>query len=240
DILCRIKHNLERHTKATVWTTIKDLSRGYRIVDRNVLVQDRDQILLTHPPFALTDTKTGVHLRWYLANDIVLREEKRRVPRSRIVFISIHADSLHPSVRGTMIYVPARHLRPSSFSVRRRSLDRYVEYRRHPRVKLSKRFRAQAEASSRQLATQIVVALRRDGLEVHPYQPVRGSVLRGRRRWVPAVLRYNLAQNAILLEVCNLANREDRRLLLDERWRERYARAVVQGLAADFGGSTRH
>lgn len=137
-----------------------------------------------------------------------------------------------------MIYVPARHLRPSSFSVRRRSLQRYAEYRRHPRVKLSKRFRARAEASSRQLATHIIVRLRRDGLEVHPYQPVRGSVLRGRRRWVPAVLRYNLAQNAILVECCNLANREDRTLLLSARWRERFARAVVQGLAADFDGST--
>ncbi|NOZ94187.1 MAG: N-acetylmuramoyl-L-alanine amidase [Acidobacteria bacterium] len=238
DILCRIKRNLERHTKATVWATIKDLSRGYAVVDRDRLVQDRDQILLTHPPFKLTDTKTGVHLRWYLANDIVLGREKRRVPPSRIVFLSIHADSLHPSVRGTMIYVPARHLRPSSFSVRRRSLQRYAEYRRHPRVKLGKRFRARAEASSRQLATQIIVRLRRDGLEVHPYQPVRGSVLRGRRRWVPAVLRYSLAQNAILVECCNLANREDRTLLLSARWRERFARAVVQGLAADFDGST--
>lgn len=237
DILCRIKRNLERHTKATVWTTIKDLSRGYKVVDRDTLVQDRDQILLTHPPFTLRDTKMGVHLRWYLANDIVLGREKKGVPRSRMVFISVHADSLHPSVRGTMIYVPARHLRPSSFSVGRRSLKRYSEYRRHPRVKLSKRFRARAEASSRRLATEIIVSLRRDGLEVHPYQPVRDSVLRGRRRWVPAVLRYNLAQNAILLECCNLANGEDRRLLLSGRWRERFARAVVQGLAANFGGS---
>jgi len=239
DILCRIKRNLERHTKATVWTTIKDLSRGYKVVERDRLVQDRDQILLTHPPFKLTDTKTGVHLRWYLANDIVLAREKRGVPRSKLVFISIHADSLHPSVRGTMIYVPARHLRPSSFSAGRRSLNRYAEYRRHPRVKLSKRFRARAEASSRRLAAEIIVSLRRDGLEVHPYQPVRGSVLRGRRRWVPAVLRYNLAQNAVLLECCNLANKEDRELLLSERWRERFARAVVQGLAASFSGPSK-
>ncbi len=234
DILCRIKRNLERHTKATVWTTIKDRSRGYTVVERDRLKQDRDQYLLTHPPFRLDDSKTGVHLRWYLANDIVLGREKRGVPRSRVVFVSIHADSLHPSVRGAMVYVPDRKLRPGSFTVNRRSLSRFEEYRRHPRVKMSRTFRARAEASSRRLATKIVAALRSEDLAVHPYEPVRGSILRGRRRWVPAVLRYNLAQNAILLEVCNLANDEDRRLLLDAEWRERFSRAVVQGLAATF------
>ncbi len=239
DILCRIKRNLERHTKATVWTTIKDRSRGYTVVDRDRLKQDRDQYLLTHPPFRLNDSKTGVHLRWYLANDIVLGREKKGIPRSRVVFVSIHADSLHPSVRGAMVYVPDRHLRPGSFTVNRRSLSKYEEYRRHPRVKMSKGFRARAEASSRRLAGKIVAALRSEGLEVHPYEPVRGSILRGRRRWVPAVLRYNLAQNAVLLEVCNLANTEDRNLLLEARWREQFSRAVVQGLADTFANGGR-
>ena len=180
-----------------------------------------------------------MHLRWYLANDIVLGREKKGIPRSRVVFLSIHADSLHPSVRGAMVYVPDRHLRPGSFTVNRRSLARYEEYRRHPRVTMSKGFRARAEASSRRLAGKIVASIRSEGLEVHPYEPVRGSVLRGRRRWVPAVLRYNLAQNAVLLEVCNLANTEDRNLLLEAQWRERFSRAVVQGLADTFGNSRR-
>ncbi len=239
DLLCRIKHDLERHTRATVWPTVLDRSRGHRVLDRDVLPPDRDQVLLTHPRFALTDSVLGVHLRWYLANDISLRLRRKGVPASRIVFLSLHADSLHPSVRGAMAYVPSRHLRPRSYRARKRGISRFREYRDHPTVKLSSRFTTRAEASSRRLAGILMRSLRDERLQVHPYSPIRGSVLRGRRRWVPAVLRYSLAQNAVLLECCNLANDQDRRLLLDQRWRERFARAVVRGLARAFGGDGR-
>jgi N-acetylmuramoyl-L-alanine amidase len=240
DLLCRIKHDLERHTRATVWPTILDRSRGHRVVDRDVLPPDRDQVLLTHPRFALDDSALGVHLRWYLANDIVLRLRRKGVPASRIVFLSLHADSLHPSVRGAMAYVPSRHLRPRSYRARKRGISRFREYRDHPTVKLGSRLTTRAEASSRRLASILIRGLRDEQLEVHPYSPIRGSVLRGRRRWVPAVLRYSLAQNAVLLECCNLSNEEDRKLLLQRSWRERFARAVVRGLARAFGGNGRH
>ncbi len=235
DLLCRIKHDLEQHTRADVQTTILDRSRGHRVLDRDVLPPDRDQVLLTHPRFGLNDTVLGVHLRWYLANDAVHRLRKKGVPASRIVFLSLHADSLHPSVRGAMAYVPSRHLRPRSYRARRRGLSRYREYRDHPEVKLNRKFTTRAEASSRRLAEILIDTIGKEKLEVHPYSPIRGSVLRGRRRWVPAVLRYSLAQNAVLLECCNLSNDEDRRLLLDRNWRERFARAVVRGLARTFG-----
>lgn len=237
DLLCRIKHDLEQHTRASVWPTILDLSRGQQVVHRDVLPPDRDQVLLTHPRFGLNDTVLGVHLRWYLANDVVHRLRKKGVPASRIVFLSLHADSLHPSVRGAMAYVPSRHLRPRSYRARKRGLSRYREYRDHPEVKLSRKFTTRAEASSRRLAEILIDTIGKEKLEVHPYSPIRGSVLRGRRRWVPAVLRYSLAQNAVLLECCNLSNDEDRRLLLDRNWRERFARAVVRGLARAFGDS---
>ncbi len=237
DLLCRIKHDLEQHTRANVWPTILDLSRGQQVVDRDVLAPDRDQVLLTHPRFGLNDTVLGVHLRWYLANDVVHRLHKEGVPASRIVFLSLHADSLHPSVRGAMAYVPSRHLRPRSYKARRRGLSRYREYRDHPEVKLSRTFTTRAEASSRRLAEILIDTIGKEKLEVHPYSPIRGSVLRGRRRWVPAVLRYSLAQNAVLLECCNLSNDDDRRLLLDRNWRERFARAVVRGIARAFGDS---
>jgi N-acetylmuramoyl-L-alanine amidase len=51
---------------------------------------------------------------------------------------------------------------------------------------------------------------------------------------VPAVLRYTAAQNAVLLEVCNMANPEDRAELLTAEWREQFARAVVEGMASAF------
>ncbi len=236
DLLCRIKADLERRTRATVWTTIEDRSRGYRIPHHDVLRQDRDQFLLTHPPFLLGNSTTGVHLRWYLTNAIVWRARKHGVPPGKVVFISIHADSLYQGVRGSMVYVPSRYLRPASFGVNRRIMRRFREYREHPRVVLGSHFKARAEASSRRLAGEIIRSLRRSGLAVHRYEPVRGSVLRGRRRWVPAVLRYSLAQNAILIECANLANDQDRKDVLSQSWRQRFADAVVKGLTTAFDG----
>jgi N-acetylmuramoyl-L-alanine amidase len=235
DIMCRIKSNLERHTRATVWTTIQDAKIGYTIPASDRLVQRRDAFLLTRPRYRLEDSVLGVRLRWYLGNDIILNRIGSNVPRSKTVFLSIHANSLHPSVRGAMAYVPSRYLRPDKpYTVRRRDIQAYAEYRNHPTVRLGTDFKARVEASSRHLAQGILTSLEDDDIRVHPYEPIRDRVLRGRRSWVPAVLRYTAAQNAVLLEVCNMANPEDRELMLQSRWREEFARSVVEGMAAAF------
>ncbi len=235
DIMCRIKANLERHTRATVWTTIEDGKIGFSVPASNRLAQRRDAFLLTRPRYQLEDPVLGVHLRWYLTNDIILNRVGPNVPRSKTVFLSIHADSLHPSVRGAMAYVPSRYLRPDKpYTVRRRDIETYAEYRNHPTIRLGTDFKARVEASSRHLAEGILTGLEKNDIRVHPYEPVRDRVLRGRRSWVPAVLRYTAAQNAVLLEVCNMANPEDRELLLDSQWREEFARAVVEGMASSF------
>jgi len=237
DVACRIKSNLERHTRAKVWVTRQDADRGFEVPDLDRLAQDRDQFLLTRPPYDLADSVLGVHLRWYLTNDIILHRLGDAVPRSKTVFLSVHADSLHPSVRGAMVYVPSRYLRPASYTVDRRDIERYTEYRRHPTVRLGAEFKARVEASSRRLAEHIVESLDRNQVAVHPDEPVRDRVLRGRRSWVPAVLRYTAAQNAVLVECCNMANEADRSLLVDRRWREEFARGVVEGMAEAFSGS---
>ncbi len=234
DIACRIRRNLEQHTRATVWMTRKDGDLGFQVPDRDTLTQDRNQYLLTHPQYRLQDTVLGVHLRWYLTNDIILNRVDAKVPRSKTVFLSVHADSLHPSVRGAMVYVPSRYLRPNSYTVRRQDIRAYAEYKAHPTVRLGAEYKARVEASSRHMAGKIVASLDRNGLAVHDDDPVRGRILRGRRSWVPAVLRYTAAQNALLLETCNLANPLDRELLVDQDWRENFARAVVEGMAEAF------
>ena len=236
DILCRTKDNLSRHTKATIWTTIRDRSRGYDVLDTGRLRQDRDQYLLTSPQNQLEDSTAGVHLRWYLGNDIILDRIPDGVPASKVVFVSIHADSLHPSVRGSMVYVPSRHLRPASYRAQAKGIDKHQEYREHSTVKLSSTFASRAEASSRHLAGEIVDSFHRNLLSVHQNKPVRDRVLRGRRSYVPAVLRYSLAQNAVLVECVNMANDDDRDNLLDHEWRERFSRALVEGIASAFNG----
>ncbi len=235
DLMCRIKANLERHTRATVWTTIEYERAGYTTPNTDLLQQRRDAYILTRPRYLLADSVLGVHLRWYLTNDIILNRLDSSVPRSKTVFLSVHTDSLHPSVRGAMVYVPSRYLRPTKpYTVRRRDIEKFAEYRNHPTVRLGPEFKARVEASSRHLAQSIVESLEKNEIGVHPYEPVRDRVLRGRRSWVPAVLRYTAAQNAVLVEACNMANPEDRTLLLQWEWRESFARAVVEGTASAF------
>ena len=166
---------------------------------------------------------------------IILNRLGPSFPREKTVFLSVHADSLHPSVRGSMIYVPSRYLRPEEpYTVKRRDIKAYAEYRNHPTVRLGADFKARVEASSRYLATNIVSSLETNDIKVHPYEPVRDRVLRGRSAWVPAVLRYTAAQNAVLVEACNMANAGDRALLLQASWREEFAKAVVEGVAEAF------
>jgi len=237
DLTCRIKRILERHTRATVWMTRLDRTLGDRIPDRDRLENRRDQYLVTRPPYDLQDTVVGVHLRWYLTNDIILNRLGDTVPRSKTVFVSVHADSLHPSVRGAMVYVPSRYMRPPTFTVRHPQIGRYQEYRNHPTVRLGPSFKARVEASSRHLAGRLIDRFEANDIETHPYQPVRDRILRGRRSFVPAVLRYTAAQHAVLVEACNMANDADRALMLDAGWRERFARSVVEGISAAYDGA---
>jgi N-acetylmuramoyl-L-alanine amidase len=53
---------------------------------------------------------------------------------------------------------------------------------------------------------------------------------------VPAVIRYNIVPTKVLVEVANLKNRDDVRLVADHEFRERYAAAFVQALKQYYGG----
>jgi len=233
DVMSRVKRVLETQTKATVWTTVRDPALAGRPIDRDVLPQTRDQQLLVDPPYDLADSATGVHLRWILANSLLARLERQRVSSERVAFVSIHADSLHPAIRGLMVYVPARSLRssrapftPAAYPCR--------EVRTMGAPRFPQAFRSRSEALSTQLGDAIVRAAERFSVPVHPYSPVRASVLRGGSRWVPAVLRYSLVPTSVLIEICNLNNESDRKLLLSWQFREKLAHAIAAGLAEGF------
>jgi N-acetylmuramoyl-L-alanine amidase len=198
-----------------------------------VLPQSRQQRLLVTPPYDLSDASTGVHLRWVLANSVLERLQAQKVSPERLAFVSIHADSLHPSVRGLMVYVPARHLRstraPSPAGIWPCEETRTLKAPRFPAA-----FNSRAEALSGQLGEAMVRAAGRFGVAVHAYQPVRSSVLRGGSRWVPAVLRYNRVPTSVLVEICNLTNEDDRALLQTARFREKLALGLAAGLAEAF------
>ena len=112
---------------------------------------------------------------------------------------------------------------------------KYEEVREKPTVRFNKKQRVRSEAISRKLADEIVDSMRDTGLPVQPYQPVRNRIIRGKQRWVPAVLRGNEIPTKVLFEMLNLSNREDARLLGSARTREEIARALQLALFRHFG-----
>ena len=216
DVMERLKEILEKKSAAKVSVT------------RN------EQFVLTTPQFELDDVVVGVHLRWYLANSIFRRALHKGIPKEKVVFISIHADSLHPSLRGAMAYIPAERYVTGSY---RKSESVYLaraEVREHPVVRHSEEESLAAEGLSRDLAESIVDAFETHHLNVHPFNPVRDSVVRDGREWVPAIIRYNLVPTRLLLEVCNLGNSSDRALVKTAKYRRHIAEAMYDGLVQFF------
>jgi N-acetylmuramoyl-L-alanine amidase len=230
DLTLRVKRLLETTTAATVYMTTQSGS-GTQVPSRDHLEYVRDHRVLTDPAYPIEDSSTGVNLRWYLANSLFRRAVSTGGDADKVVFLSVHADSLHPSLRGAMAYVPGALYRESSYGKTGAVYAARREVREQPRVSFSRQQLERSEGLSRQLAQGMMDAFARSGLAVHPDKPVRNRVVRSRgQTWVPAVLRYGEVPAEMLLEVCNLANDEDRRLIQTQAFRQRVAEAVVQGI----------
>ena len=237
DIMLRIKAILEGSTAAQVVPTTRD-GGGWKIVERDKLPRSRGHVVLTEPPYRIGDTTVGTHLRWYLANSIHRTAlEKNGGDPQKTVFISLHADALVPSVRGAMAYIPAASLTRGEYGKTGTVYAKRREVREKPRVSYSWKERVQGEGLSRQLATHIIQNFKKKGLAVHNDKTIRDRVIRCRRcrAWVPAVVRYNAVPARLLLEIGNLNNSEDRRLLQTRDFRQRVAEAIVEGLLEYYG-----
>jgi N-acetylmuramoyl-L-alanine amidase len=223
DVMVRIRELLQRKTAAHVVTTIRDRSSGYKPL-RGKIWPDRDEYLLSDPPYDLRSrnaSRHGVNTRWKIANTELERLRSQGVSADRVVFISLHADILHSSLRGAMVYVPGRkHRRALPKGVSRAELER-------------------TEGLSRALAREIIASLRRQRIRVHPYLPIRDHVIRSGRAWIPAVLRVSRVPHSVLVEIANLNNSSDRRLLVKTSFRQEFAEAVVDGLM-EYYGASRH
>ncbi len=237
DIVCRIHEGLERRTKARVLLTLMVPSLGQKPQEKRGLTPNTDAVILTHPWFkqeSTAETKVEVNLRWYLANQYFARLAKEGTDPARVVFTSVHADSLHPSLRGTMFYVPGTPYRSERWSQAGETYKRYAEYRARPSYELDRDALIESEGLSRQFAAALEKAFKERGLPLHPYSPTRDHVIRGRRSWVPAVLRNAITPCSLLVEVCNIANAEDAELLRDPAYRESVAEAYIDALIAYY------
>ena len=107
-----------------------------------------------------------------------------------------------------------------------------------PRVDFAHAERVRSEGLSRELAGHILDACADAASpSIRSSRCATGSSAAS-AAWVPAVLRYNAVPAKVLLEVCNLANGTDRRLIQTRAFREEVARAVVEGLLAYYGVGT--
>lgn len=237
DVLCRIKARLEEDTAARVLTTIKDRQEGYRIRDSVQLTRNMSEVLLTDPPFPLTDPYAGVNLRWYLTNSRYRRLVAEGSDPLKVVFTSLHADARHPGLGGAMIYVPGEEYRRGRYGYTGPVYARTRESREAPYVSFTRAERERSEGLSRQFALALVKSFRRAGVSVHPFDPVRERIVRRRRSWVPAVLRCSEVPVEVLVEVSNLSNVADSRLLSDPAYRQKVADAYVDALHLYYGES---
>ncbi|HEX2831646.1 MAG TPA: N-acetylmuramoyl-L-alanine amidase [Thermoanaerobaculia bacterium] len=234
DVAARLKLLLEKKSSASVSMTTKSKANGFAVADKNVLPGVRDHYVLTTPKYQLDDPVVGVNLRWYLANSIFRRAMKEGIPQEKVVFLSIHADSLHPSLRGAMAYIPGASFVTGSYRKKGEIYLARAEVREQPSVTHSRQDALVAEGLSRDLAESIIGAFGDQGLKVHPFQPVRDNVIRqSGQEWVPAVIRHNQVPTRLLLEICNLGNRKDRELIKTKKYRQQLAEAIYAGIV-DF------
>ena len=235
DLACRVETLLSSHTRAKVVATVQ-VKHPCKPRSSDAVADARAARVLTHPPYPLDDPVAGVNLRWYLANSILRGVEKQGGSEDRTVFLSLHADSLHPAVRGLMVYVPGERFLRETFQRNGTVYASRKEVREAPKAALSRPDRIKAEGISRDFAEKIVRSFRTASLPIHAFQPIRANVIRGGREWVPAILKYNRIPARVLVEVCNLNNPDDRRLLVTAKYRDQVAKALVSAVVSFYGG----
>jgi N-acetylmuramoyl-L-alanine amidase len=104
DIVLRVRRLLASTAARTVMTT-RD-GGEWKVVERDVLGVSRAHAVLPTPPYAIDDSRVSSNLRWYLSNSVFSKAVAGGGDPDKVVFLSVHADSLHPSMRGAMVYIP--------------------------------------------------------------------------------------------------------------------------------------
>ena len=234
DIACRIRAILKRETRAKVYMTVYDRSSKYAPSNTKRFRHDEDEELTTHPPYK-NDGKASIsaNLRWMLVNSIYDKEIRRGIDPRKIIFTSIHTDSIfNSSVRGTMIYIPSAKLRRGEEVRTDAVYARYSEGREFNRFSSDYAELRRDEALSRNFAAILLDELGKKRIKRHgPGDPIRSQIRRSKSySFVPAVLRNTKVPTKILVETANLMNSVDRKRLADPWWREQFAKAYVDAL----------
>jgi N-acetylmuramoyl-L-alanine amidase len=236
DIVCRIKRLLETTTMAKVELTLVDKSINYDIRNVSHFQKDTDEYVLTNPIYRNHDPKISANLRWYLANSIFRRVTAAGADPDKVVFVSFHADSLHPDARGSMIYIPGTYLCKGNGGKTGYEYTCRAEVKESQYVKIPYKQRVKSEGLSGDFAKHLIKSLHSSKIGTHDGKPIRNQIVRRRHAYVPAVIRHNLVPTKILVEVVNMNNTSDCKLLTDPDFREKFAAAFVNALKQYYDG----
>lgn len=239
DIMCRVKALLETETAARVHVTMMDRSSGFTISNARSFPNDTDEELLTNPRHKNNlGANISANLRWMLANSIYAQELKRGVDPNKIIFTSIHTDSLYnDKLRGTMLYIPGAQNRREEETRRDAVYASYQEGKTYNKFSSTASERRRDEALSRNFASVLLSELGAKRVKCHDQgDPIRSKVQRTRTQaYVPAVIRNTKIPTKILIEVANLNSAADRERLADPAWRQAFAEAYVDALKRYYG-----
>ncbi|MEC9069661.1 MAG: N-acetylmuramoyl-L-alanine amidase [SAR324 cluster bacterium] len=198
---------------------------------------DKDEQLLVTPRYSARNSRVGANMRVYLVNHLYKKLRKQKVPPENILFISLHGDSLHSSLRGVMVYYPDRRLRRGSFRLRNKIYRSIKEY--DSKLTFHTKDNRYSEKLSKSFGKIIIDQFRKRKLSTHGgSSPVRGYLYRKGKKTLPAILRYNKVPTSVLVEIANLNNRLDRIALLKSKTRQQIAIAISNSVYAHFGRSS--
>ncbi|MGK5094451.1 N-acetylmuramoyl-L-alanine amidase [Deltaproteobacteria bacterium TL4] len=195
--------------------------------------KDQNEVLLVHPRYRIQNTNVGVNMRVYLINHLYQQLTlKEKIPKEHIIFMSIHGDALHPSLRGAMVYYPDARLRKGRFHLKKQIYRMHQEYQNEIKF-YDQENRASAEQSLA-FGNSIISSFRDEGLTTHAQTAVRGYRWRKNIRTLPAILRYSKIPTSVLVEVANIKNASDRQAILKNQYRQKIAKALVQSIHKRF------
>ena len=238
DIVCRVKRLLETKTRARVYMTMKDFSRGFEPYSGKNLPRGRNKKVLTTPNYPNEDPVVSSNLRWYLANSIYRDALKKGTDPRKVIFTSFHTEAFfNSSLRGAMIYIPGAKFRHESEGKAESIYKKFKEYREQPVSRSTDAERKRDEALSHNLADDFMAALGRKHIRRH----LEGDWIRNQIRqdggkvYVPAVLRNTQIPTKVLVEMANITNETDCSRIMDPEWRQAFAEAYVEALQTFYG-----
>ncbi|MBN1297224.1 N-acetylmuramoyl-L-alanine amidase [bacterium] len=235
DVMCRVKRILKDETEAVVFCTILDDETGYTPRNDRLLSSGKDaEKVLTTPAYPIDDAGTALNLRWFLANYVFTKQCPSDSRDEKTIFTSFHADSLHPSASGMMIYIPGADYYSGSTRKTERVYTSRKEVKGRNAVSQSRSDRLKSEGFSRSFADRIEARCRQMDITMHSAQPTRKYVIRKGHAWVPALLRYCRIPTRLLIELANLQNSNDVERIKDPAFREKLARMYVESLKDHF------